>query len=110
MDDLVYAATARCLCGAGFAYRRSSNAEYWECSDILLESDQYGVVHTGRLSFASWGIVPEGDHRAHGATTRPRENISVNIQELEKMIRRVVSEEISRFFESKRRVEDEESE
>lgn len=71
---LVYAATARCPCGAGMAYRRGDDC--WDCSAILLgEAIPHGgpgsVKHEARLPFVFWEIKDEGQPSANGATTRP---------------------------------------
>lgn len=44
---LVYAATARCPCGAGLAYEAGVGIRgYWDCSDILLGIAEQDVQHT----------------------------------------------------------------
>ncbi len=81
-DDLTYAATSRCPCGAGLAYGGMcieppfKIPSYWDCSDILLgravPSGQPGAVtHTDRLPFSFYEIKSEGQPSARGATTRP---------------------------------------
>lgn len=71
---LTYAATARCKCGAGLAYRKGDTA--WDCSEILLgtaiPSGQPGaVMHSDRYPFVFYEIKSERQPSANGATTRP---------------------------------------
>jgi hypothetical protein len=75
---LVYAAVARCPCGAGLAYDPVSEGEgvfrgpsYWDCSAILTGEADPTVTHTGRLPFAFYEIKAEGQPSAYGQTTRP---------------------------------------
>lgn len=85
---LIYAATARCLCGAGMAYDPASPGDdvfkgpsKWECSAILLygESDPQrqaevkAATHTGALPFAFYEIKSEDQPSQNGRTTRPVE-------------------------------------
>lgn len=76
--DLVYAARARCLCGAGMAYPRGASPfHYWDCSDILTgraaPRGQAGATkHEAQLPFAYYEILSEGQPSARGATTRKR--------------------------------------
>jgi len=67
LDELVFAATVRCRCGAGMACQKGIGPQgKWSCSDVLLgnadtgDHDEYG--------FFSYEIKSEQD----GATTRPR--------------------------------------
>lgn len=76
-DDLVWAATARCQCGAGLAYPKGAApvGGAWDCSAILLgeaiESGQPGAVqHTGRLLFAFYKVTSERNVQGR-QTTRP---------------------------------------
>lgn len=82
--QLIYAATARCPCGAGLAYATIDKGEgtpfkgpsAWDCSDILtgraIPSGQPGAVqHTDRLPFAFYEVKSEEQPSAQGATTRP---------------------------------------
>ena len=69
---LVYSATARCECGAGFAYDRRSRV--WDCSaillgDALLFGEASAAIHTPPCSY--FELVSERQPTAHGATTRP---------------------------------------
>ncbi len=80
---LLYAATARCPCGAGLAYDQDEEGDgvfrgpsAWECSAILMDaaipSGAPGAVqHTDRLPFVFYEIKSEGQPSAKGATTRP---------------------------------------
>ncbi len=82
-SDLVYAAYARCPCGAGLAYEPAGESGkpiigYWDCSAILLgkavPSGQPGSVqHTAQLPFAFYEIKSEHQPSAEGATTRSEE-------------------------------------
>jgi hypothetical protein len=72
--DLVYAATVRCLCGAGMAYVKSralSDMKFWDCSAILLGRADEKVKHEARLPFVFYEIKSEKQPSANGATTRP---------------------------------------
>lgn len=82
LEEMTFAATARCPCGAGLAYDAACVAEpfrgpsYWDCSAILLgdaiPAGQPGAAtHTDRLPFAFWDIKSEHQPSARGATTRP---------------------------------------
>jgi hypothetical protein len=76
-DELTYAATARCPCGAGLAYDDTcvqdpfNGPSYWDCSAILLGTADRDAQHTDRLPFAFYEIKSEGQPSALGATTRP---------------------------------------
>lgn len=75
---LVYAATARCLCGAGMAYPKGMGPRgHWDCSDILtgsaIPSGQPGATrHEAQLPFVFYEIKSETQPSANGATTRPK--------------------------------------
>lgn len=78
-NDLTYAATARCPCGAGLAYPSNVNPldGYWDCSAILLgtavPSGQPGsVTHIAQLPFIFWEIKSE--RQPGRSTTRPDES------------------------------------
>lgn len=87
-ERLVYAASARCPCGAGLAYDPAGEVggeddtphykpNAWDCSAILLGTailkGQPGAVqHTGVLPFAFYEIKSENQPSAGGATTRPK--------------------------------------
>ena len=79
-NELIYAATTRCSCGAGIAYWKKAapfgDTAYWDCSDILtgraIASGQEGSVqHTAQLPFMFYEIKSENQPSARGATTRP---------------------------------------
>ena len=79
-SDLVYAATARCPCGAGIAHLRTAKAygdtAVWDCADILtgraIPSGQAGFKqHTAVLPFVFYEIKSEKQPSANGASTRP---------------------------------------
>ena len=83
-DQLRYAATARCHCGAGLAYAPTDpgvpgsvfkGPSEWDCSDILtgraIERGQAGaVLHDEPAPFAFYEIKSEDQPSARGATTR----------------------------------------
>jgi hypothetical protein len=71
-DELVYAAKARCDCGAGLAYPRDMGMHgYWDCSDILTGRSMPGEkTHCGPLPFMFYEIKSEDQPSAEGATTR----------------------------------------
>jgi hypothetical protein len=94
-DELVYAAHARCLCGAGLAYvrdrevRKGNTGDKWVCSEILTNDVKVRVLNDG--NFFGGGIIETEDGKQHnqsypfvsyeikselqpsqmGATTRP---------------------------------------
>lgn len=79
-ERLRYAATSRCLCGAGLAYDpfapdKPDSPFYgpteWECSAILLGTADKSAKHTEPLPFAVYELKSEDQPSAHGATTRP---------------------------------------
>ncbi|CAN5276858.1 hypothetical protein BH10PLA2_BH10PLA2_09230 [soil metagenome] len=69
---LVYAATARCQCGAGLAFDPHGPSGqplgYWACSRVLLE--QAPGEHCEPQYFAKRTILAENGADAHGQTTR----------------------------------------
>jgi len=69
-NDLVYAAEARCPCGAGLAYKEGM--DYWDCSAILLGTADKKRNHTAQLPFVFWEIKSEDQPSANGMTTRPK--------------------------------------
>lgn len=84
LDRLVFAASARCDCGAGLAYDPAhedpgsvfKGPSYWDCSAIILgtaiPSGQPGAVkHSDRFPFAFYEIKSENQPSADGQTTRP---------------------------------------
>lgn len=72
---LVFAAKARCECGAGFAYNRRAPQPIWDCSaillgDALLLSGERGASqHSNPCAF--YDMLSELHAAAAGATTRP---------------------------------------
>lgn len=78
---LVYAASARCPCGAGLAYEPRGESGrpitgYWDCAEILLgtatpSGAPGALTHTARLPFVFYEIKSERQPSANGATTRP---------------------------------------
>jgi hypothetical protein len=72
-DDLVYAAYARCRCGAGLAYSKLDPHRYsgaWDCSAVLLGMVNEGERHGKPIPFAICDIKAELQPSAEGATTR----------------------------------------
>lgn len=75
--ELIYAAGARCPCGAGLAYAKGIGAHgYWDCSDILtgraVPKGQDGAKqHCDHYPFVFYEIKSERQPSAGGATTRP---------------------------------------
>lgn len=75
-DELVFAATARCNCGAGLAYPKGVGIHsYWLCSDILLgiaiPNGQEGcAVHDSGYHFSFYDIKSDQQPSAEGRTTR----------------------------------------
>lgn len=71
--DLVFAATARCKCGAGFCYPNFTRNQrgQWVCSAILLGTAAAGSEHDQAKAFAFWDIKSDQQPSANGATTRP---------------------------------------
>ena len=91
-SELVYAAFARCSCGAGLAYATTDKGEgtpfkgpsAWDCSDILtgraVPSGQPGAkTHDEPAPFAFYKVKAEGQPSAQGATTRPLITYLVNV-------------------------------
>lgn len=71
-SDLVYAAEACCVCGAGLAYPHGVGLHgSWECSAILTGAAAAGTTHDEGKPFAFWSVLSEDSMRAGGATTRP---------------------------------------
>jgi len=74
-DDLVYAATYCCDCGAGLAYPFGCGPRhYWDCSDILTGRSTPGDSkrHSDIRPFEFWEIRSENQPSARGYTTRPK--------------------------------------
>jgi len=65
-DDLIFAKTSVCPCGALLAYKKNADPNnneenFWDCSDILLgkaiPSGELGAKeHTDQLPFRFWKI------------------------------------------------------
>lgn len=73
-DDLVYAASARCICGAGMAYDfKKRTQRYWCCSTVLLGRARSEEIHTDPLHYVQYKIIAENQPGAFGKTTRPKE-------------------------------------
>lgn len=72
-EELVFAATSRCSCGAGLAYPKECNSgHYWDCSEILMGIAKKEVKHTDQLPFAYYEVKFENQPSANGMTTRPK--------------------------------------
>lgn len=90
-DQLRYAASSRCECGAGLAYPKDPTVrqvkewmsdspfnywDHWDCSDILTgravpKGQEGSKMHSGKYPFAFYEIKSENQPSANGATTRP---------------------------------------
>lgn len=69
LDELVFAATVRCRCGAGMAYPKGLGPQgKWSCADVLLGSTERG--EHDEYAFFSFEIKIE--QQQNGLTTRPR--------------------------------------
>lgn len=74
-DELVYAAGARCECGAGYAYPKSSGMRgRWTCSSVLKAEEKAlpPTMHSEDLPFVFYEVKSENQPSANGATTRPK--------------------------------------
>ena len=72
-DELRYAATSRCKCGAGMAYPKNSSPRgSWYCSAILTGQAERGSSHDSSFPFAFYEIKSEDQPSANGKTTRPQ--------------------------------------
>lgn len=77
-DELVFAATSRCPCGAGLAHPKNTGPHgYWDCSAILLGTaapvgSPEAKRHTAQLPFTFYEIKSENQPSANGSTTRPK--------------------------------------
>ncbi len=61
---LVFAATARCHCGAGLAYEKEGPsgdpiAGWWSCWLVLRAREPRGTQHVREIAFADSTITPE---------------------------------------------------
>ena len=73
-EELLYAAYARCSCGAGFAYPHGIGMRgSWLCSRILKGKAEPGSTHEAPMPFAFYEVKSENQRSANGATTRPNE-------------------------------------
>jgi hypothetical protein len=69
-EQLIYAARARCRCGAGLAYPNDGNVRgSWSCSAVLKGADP--AVHDNPLPFTFYEIKSEFSSIEGDATTRP---------------------------------------
>lgn len=74
LERLRFAATARCKCGAGFAYDPVGNPSAWACSAVLLGQAQWTQEeHDGDLPFMFYELKSERQPSACGRTTRPQQ-------------------------------------
>ncbi len=77
LDELIFSATSRCVCGAGRAYPKNIGLRgSWDCSDILLGRapiGEGGKQHDAPLPFMFYEIKSETQPSANGLTTRPKE-------------------------------------
>lgn len=73
VDDLTWAATARCRCGAGYIYPTFLHDPHghWFCSASVLGTAPLGSEHDCAKPFAFWNIKSDRQPSANGATTRP---------------------------------------
>lgn len=78
LDELIFSAGARCICGAGLAYPKKVGVHgSWICSDILLgraipKTEEGSKQHDGNFPFAFYSIKSENENSAEGYTTRPK--------------------------------------
>lgn len=97
--DLIFAATSRCSCGAGLAYRRALKRDHehaWECSARLLclpGVTSVNPLHSGPLHdepkpFAFYEIKSESQPSAGGMTTRRAPLTPLELAEIEEDRRR----------------------
>ncbi len=71
-DDLTYAATSCCKCGAGLACVSDSDpGASWACSVVLLTAIDDKEKHDGGFPYSMYNIKEEFQPSANGATTRP---------------------------------------
>lgn len=72
-DELVYAATARCRCGAGLAHPKHVGPYgSWHCSAVLKDVKlEIHPDHDEPKPFTFWKVKSETQPSAGGATTRP---------------------------------------
>lgn len=73
-DELIYAAGARCKCGAGLAYPNGIGMfGAWGCSTLLKNGVRtLAGEHDLAFPFSMYSIKSEQQSSANGATTRPK--------------------------------------
>lgn len=70
-EDLRFAKSSRCPCGAGLAYPKECGAHhYWDCSNILMGIADATVKHCAKYPFVFYDIKSEDEGMSPG-TTRP---------------------------------------
>lgn len=71
----MYSATARCDCGAGFAYDPRAHHMSWDCSAILLGDALFQAGERGAHAHSTpcgfYDVVSERQPAAEGHSTRP---------------------------------------
>jgi hypothetical protein len=71
-NRLIYAATARCICGAGLAFdpwgESGKALGFWACSHVLLDAPR--GEHCSPIPFTGRTIMAENAAGAMGQTTR----------------------------------------
>ena len=76
-EELLFAAGARCRCGAGMAYPMGLGINgFWDCSAILMGTASKEIQHSDRLPFALYEVHAETSIRAGGRTTRPEGTVA----------------------------------
>ena len=73
VDELRFAATLWCPCGAGMAYPVGAMDMQgtWDCSAILMGTAAIEVEHSPALPFMFYEVKSEDQPSADGQTTRP---------------------------------------
>ena len=73
-NELLFSATAKCVCGGGLAYptNQYNISGYWDCANVLTGNADFKKKHD-RFPFAFYAIKSEMQPSANGATTRPIE-------------------------------------
>jgi len=71
--DLTFAASFRCVCGAGMAYPDGIGMHgAWYCSSVLRGQAAQGTTHTPAHSFMFYEVKSETQPSQAGMTTRPQ--------------------------------------
>lgn len=72
-DELIYASTGRCQCGAGLAHANDGDPRgSWRCSKVLKEGGaEDAVAHDMPRPFIFWNIHGEFETPGRRDTTRP---------------------------------------